>query len=160
MNTQKLVAAYSDFMHHLHESMETTLDSFIDAFENSKEKMQETSDFTKEEIDTVSTNVKRDVTHAAKHLPAQDNNSLSEWLKFDIELLETLAWDAFLSVADKTRIELAKIEHLAETHEYQSGDITMAGTFACNNCGKAIAFKAINRLPPCPACHHHKYVRQ
>ena len=160
MNTQKLITAYSDFTHHLHETMQETIDSFVDAFETSKEKMQESGTLTQEEIDIISSNVKRDVTHAAKNLSAQDKDSLSEWLKFDIELIETLAWDAFLSVADKTRIELAKIEHLAETHSYQSGDITIAGTFACDSCGKEIAFKAASRLPPCPTCHHHKYVRK
>jgi len=44
MNTPKLIAAYSQFMHHLHEAMEETLDSFTDAFETSKEKTRESSD--------------------------------------------------------------------------------------------------------------------
>lgn len=38
MNTEKLINAYSDFMHHLHDAMEDTLNSFTDAFEISKEK--------------------------------------------------------------------------------------------------------------------------
>ena len=41
MNTQKLITAYSEFMHHLHETMEDTLNSFTDAFEISKEKINE-----------------------------------------------------------------------------------------------------------------------
>ena len=159
MNTQKLITAYSEFMHHLHETMEDTLHSFTDAFEISKEKTNESSELTTEELDHVSAQVKRDVEHAAQNLPAHDNNSLSDWLKFDIELIENLTWDAFLSVADKTRIELAKIEFLAETHKYQSGDITIAGTFICNDCGKEIAFKATSRIPNCPTCHNHTFVR-
>ncbi len=159
MNTQKLITAYSEFMHHLHETMEDTLNSFTDAFEISKEKINESGDLTAEELEHISTQVKRDVEHAAISLPAHDNDSLSEWLKFDIELVENLTWDAFLSVADKTRIELAKLGQLAQTHKYQSGDITIAGTFICNDCGKEIAFKTTSRIPDCPTCHNHTFVR-
>jgi RNA polymerase-binding transcription factor DksA len=159
MNTEKLITAYSEFMHHLHDTMEETLNSFTDAFETSKEKVGESGELTAEEVDHVSSQVKRDVEHAAKNLPAHDNNSLSEWLKFDIELVENLTWDAFLSVADKTRIELAKLEHEAATHKYKSGDITIAGTFACEDCGKEIAFKAASQIPSCPTCHNHTFVR-
>ncbi|HCT98882.1 MAG TPA: hypothetical protein DF614_02040 [Methylococcaceae bacterium] len=161
MNTQKLIAAYSDFMRHLHETMEETVDSFTDAFETSKEKTRESTDLTHEELEQVSSHVKRDIEHAAKNLNANDNDSLSEWLKFDIELIENLTWDAFLSVADKTRIELAKIEHDAQIHHpYESGSITIAGTFVCNDCGKEISFKTTSRIPPCPTCHNHTFVRR
>lgn len=159
MNTEKLISAYSDFMHHLHETMEETLDSFTDAFEVSKDKISESGVLTAEELDHVSSQVKRDVEHAAQNLPAHDDESLSEWLKFDIELIENLTWDAFLSVADKTRIELAKLEQEAITHKYNSGDITIAGTFECNDCKKHIAFKNASRIPSCPICHNHTFVR-
>jgi hypothetical protein len=33
------------------------------------------------------------------------NNAVTEWLKFDIALLENFALDSFLSIADKTRLE-------------------------------------------------------
>jgi hypothetical protein len=159
MNTEKLITAYSEFMHHLHETMENTLNSFTDAFETSKEKVGENSDLTTDELNHVSNQVKRDVEHAAQNLPAHDNNSLTEWLKFDIELVENLTWDAFLSVADKTRIELAEIEQHAITHKYNNGDITIAGTFECESCKKHIAFKTASRIPECPTCHNHTFVR-
>ena len=88
-----------------------------------------------------------------------DNDSLSNWFKFDVELLENFTLDAFLSVADKTRIELAKIEQLAETHTYHSGDITVPGTFICDACGKEIAFKTASEIPECPACHAKTFIR-
>jgi hypothetical protein len=90
MNTPKLIAAYSEFMHHLHDTMEETWDSFTDAFETSKEKTRESTDLTHDELEQVSVHVKRDIEHAAKNLAAHDNNSLSEWLKFDIALIENL----------------------------------------------------------------------
>ena len=111
-------------------------------------------------MDKISGYVKRDIEHAANGLTAkEDKNSLSEWFKFDVELIENFTLDAFLSVADKTRIELAKIEQLAETHTYHSGDITVPGTFICDACGKEIAFKTASEIPECPACHAKTFIR-
>ncbi|MEI6541960.1 MAG: zinc ribbon-containing protein [Methylococcales bacterium] len=160
MNKNKLIAAYSDFMTHLHETMEDTLHSFAEALEISKEKTSQSSDLSKEDVDKISGYVKRDIEHAAQGLTAkEDKNSLSEWFKFDVELIENFTLDAFLSVADKTRIELAKIEQLAETHTYHSGDITVPGTFICDACGKEIAFKTASEIPECPACHAKTFIR-
>ncbi|MGZ5044443.1 MAG: zinc ribbon-containing protein, partial [Methylobacter sp.] len=86
MNKNKLVSAYTDFMKHLHETMEDTLHSFAEALEISKEKTRKDSNLTDEELDRVSAFVKRDVEHAARGLSdEEDKESLSEWFKFDIE---------------------------------------------------------------------------
>ena len=160
MNKNKLIAAYSDFMIHINETMEDTLHSFAEALEISKQKTSESNELSHEELDKISGYVKRDVEHAAQGLTAkEDKNSLSEWFKFDVELIENFTLDAFLSVADKTRIELAKIKQLAETHTYHSGDITVPGTFICDACGKEIAFKTASEIPECPACHANTFIR-
>ena len=154
MNKNKLIKAYSELMQHLHETMEDTLHTFADALEISKEKTGKTNELTDAEMDQVSGYVQRDIEHAAQDLPHQpDNDSLSEWFKFDVEL------DAFLSLADKTRIELEKIRQLAIKHTYHSGDITSPGTFICDACGKEIAFKTPSEIPECPKCHATTFIR-
>jgi hypothetical protein len=160
MNKNKLVTAYSDLITHLHETMEDTLHSFAEALEISKEKVSKDSDLTNDELNKVSGYVKRDIEHAAHGLSTKtDKDSLSEWFKFDIELIENFALDAFLSLADKTRLELAKLKELAETHAYRSGDITVPGTFICDDCGKEIAFKSPSEIPECPQCHGKTFIR-
>lgn len=160
MNKNKLVTAYTDFMKHLHETMENTLHSFAEALEISKEKTRKDSNLTDEELDKVSEFVRRDVEHAAHGLSdKEDKESLSEWFKFDIELIENFALDAFLSVADKTRLELAKLEEQAKAHTYHSGDITVPGTFICDDCGKEIAFKTAGEIPECPKCQGKTFIR-
>jgi rubrerythrin len=160
MNKNKLINAYTDLMEHIYEAMDDTLHSFAEALDISKEKIRKAGDLTNEELDKVSGFVKRDVERAAHGLSSTENSgSLSEWFKFDIELLENFALDAFLSIADKTRIELAKLQQLAETHTYHSGDITMPGTFICDECGKEIAFKSASEIPECPACHAKTFIR-
>jgi hypothetical protein len=160
MQKNKLITAYNDLMKQLHETMDETLHSLAEALEISKEKTSETSDLSKDEMDQVSAYVKRDIEHAAHGLTEkQDSDSLSEWFKFDIELIENFALDAFLSLADKTRVELAKLEQLAEQNTYHSGDITVPGTFVCDDCGKEIAFKSTSEIPECPQCHGKTFVR-
>jgi rubrerythrin len=160
MNKNKLIAAYSDFMKHLHETMEDTLHSFAEALEISKEKTRKSSNLTDDESNKLSGYVKRDIEHAAHGLSdEEDKDSLSEWFKFDIELIENFTLDAFLSVADKTRLELAKLEYQAEAHTYHSGDITGPGTFVCDECGKEIAFKTASEIPECPSCHAKTFIR-
>jgi rubrerythrin len=160
VDKNKLINAYTNLMEHIYEVMDDTLHSFAEALEISKEKLRHASDLTNEEWDKVSDFVKRDVEHAAHGLSSkEDNNSLSEWFKFDVKLLENFALDAFLSIADKTRIELAKLQELAKAHVYHSGDITMPGTFICDGCGKEIAFKTASEIPACPACHAKTFIR-
>jgi rubrerythrin len=140
--------------------MDDALHTLGEALEISTEKASKTSDLSKEDLNKVSGFVKRDVESAAHDLSAeQDEESLAEWFKFDIELIENFALDAFLSVADKTRIQLAELEERAKVHKYQSGEITLPGTFICDNCGKEIAFKTTSEIPVCPACHATTFVR-
>ena len=68
MNKNKLIAAYSDFMKHLHETMEDTLHTFAEALEISKEKTGKSSDLTEDELNKLSGYVKRDIEHAAHGL--------------------------------------------------------------------------------------------
>ncbi len=160
MNKNKFIAAYNEFMKHLHETMDETIHSLADALEISKEKTRKSTDLTKDEIDQVSDYVKRDIEHAAHGLSEKkDTESLSEWFKFDIELIENFALDAFLSLADKTRLELAKLGQLAELNTYHTGNITGPGTFVCDQCDKQIAFKSTSEIPECPACHGKTFVR-
>jgi rubrerythrin len=154
------VDAYTDLMEHLYEVMDDALHSWADALDIAKEKIRKVSDLTNEELDEITGFVKRDIEHAAHKLSdKEDSDSLSEWFRFDVELLENFTLDAFLSLADKTRIELAKLEELAKTHVYHSGDITIPGTFICDNCGKEIAFKSPSQIPECPACHANTFIR-
>jgi len=160
MDKNKLVAAYTELMEHLYMAMDDTLHSMADALEISKDKLKKAGSLTMEEVDVISEALKRDIESAAHGLPDhKDQNKLSEWFKFDIELIENFALDAFLSLADKTRIELAKLGEKAKRHQYRSGEVTLPGTFICDNCNKEIAFKAPSQIPQCPNCQGEIFTR-
>jgi hypothetical protein len=160
MTENKLIKAYDDLMSHLYEAMDDTLHNLADAMEIAKEKTSALGSHTQEEINHVADFVLRDIHHAATHSPDSETNSLREWLKFDIDLIENFALDAFLSIADKTRVKLAALEIDAKLyHPYQSGDIASPGTFSCAQCDKQISFKSTSVVPECPACHSQTFNR-
>ena len=161
MSDKKFVEAYDDLMGHLYEIMDDTLHSVADALDIAKEKTSELGGLSQEEVNQVAGFLMRDIEHAAGSSPQEnDKDSLTEWFKFDIELIENFALDAFTSIADKTRLELAKIETQAKKyHAYNSGDIAGPGTFVCDDCGKQIAFKSTSQIPSCPSCQGKKFSR-
>jgi rubrerythrin len=159
MSENKFVKAYDELMEHLYEIMDDSLHSVAEAMDIAKEKTIE--GLSQEDLDRIAHFLMRDIEHAADSTPVDnDSNSLSEWFKFDIELLENFALDTFTSIADKTRIELAKIENQAKKyHSYKSGDIAGPGTFVCDQCGKQIAFKSTSEIPECPECKAKTFSR-
>ena len=163
MSDNKFVKAYDELMEHLYEIMDDSLHSVAEAMEIAKEKTSELGGLTQEEISRIADFLMRDIEHAADSTPVEtdsDSNSLSEWFKFDIELLENFALDSFTSIADKTRIELAKIENQAKKyHSYKTGDVAGPGTFVCDQCGKHIAFKSTSEIPECPECKAKTFSR-
>ena len=161
MSENKLTEAYNDFMEYMYEATDDTIHSIADNIDAAKEKISELGGLTEEEVNHVAGSVGRDVHHAANALNDNSSDSLNEWLKFDIELLENFALDSFLSIADKTRIELAKLANNAEQydHPYQAGEPTAPGTLICKKCGKVIAFKSISIIPDCPECGAKTFIR-
>lgn len=160
MSENKLIEAYDNLMKHLYEVMDDGIHSLAHALEQAKEKTSELGGLTQEEINKVSDFVQRDVLHAAhSRTESKEDEDLSEWLKFDIDLLENFALEEFMSLADKTSVELAKFRVMAEANTYHSGEIASPGTFVCDQCGKEIAFKSTSEIPKCPACGADTFVR-
>lgn len=165
MSDKKFIDAYNKLMEYLYEAMDDTLHTVAEAMEIAKEKISSfgghAQEFTQEELDKVAHYVMRDIEHAAStSTPIKDKDSLAEWLKFDIELIENFALEAFLDIADKTRIELARLEQQAKQyHPYASGEITGPGTFVCDACSKRIAFKSTSLIPVCPGCGGKNFSR-
>ncbi|QWF69733.1 zinc ribbon-containing protein [Methylomonas paludis] len=160
MSEHKLIKTYDDLMGHLYEALDDTLHSVAEALEIAKEKTSALGGHTQEEINKIAGYVIRDINLAAINTPDSKPDSLSEWLKFDLNLIENFALKAFFDIADKTRLKLTELEWDAKQyHPYHSGDIAGPGTFVCDACGKQISFKSTSLIPDCPACQAKKFSR-
>ena len=161
MSENKLTKAYNDFMEYMYETTDDTVHSIADKLSASKEKISEIGGLSQEEINHVADAVTKDIHHLAIHSDNNDPDSLTEWLKFDLNLLENFALDAFLSITDKTRLSLEQLSYDAEQyrHPYKTGDLTAPGSLSCKQCDKIIAFKSIHVIPQCPDCGASTFIR-
>ncbi|MDT8406399.1 MAG: zinc ribbon-containing protein [Methylococcales bacterium] len=160
MSDNKLVQAYNRLLEHLNEIMDEGLHTLTEAIDKAKQRLTD-HDLSEEQLQQLEKAVHRDLGHAASAKQDDPAHDWSEWLKFDIDLLENFAWDAFLSVADKTQLELTKLKQRAGVeNRYFSGEITAPGTYVCASCGKEIAFKSPSQIPPCPTCGADSFMRK
>ena len=155
--TKRLADAYHTLMEQVHDKIEKEIHPKVsDAIEDSKEKMAELGELSKEEIDDVATYLKRDLKDAGEYLAS--NDSLTDWLKFDVALIENELWQRLTSLADKTRLELDQWTESGS--HYHTGHITSPGTLICRNCGKQLHFTRPSHVPPCPGCRGTDFKRE
>ena len=153
MTENKLIDAYNKMITHVHEDLGDASKTLARALEAAREQASEIGGLTQDEINKVADFVKRDIEEVAHSLTESDGDSLTEWLKFDIDLIENFAIDTFMNVADKTRLELAKLEQLARTNNtYQTGEIMAPGTLVCKQCGEPINITTTSEIPKCAKC--------
>ncbi len=128
--------------------------------EAAKEKAVELGELTRDEAEKVGTWLKRDIEDAAEYLAGDEARDLVDWFKFDIQLIEDRLLEMFTRVADKTRLELIRLQQAADrSSEYHTGEITGIGALECVGCGKRLHFHATGHIPPCPECHGTRFIR-
>ena len=160
----KLVDAYNRMMSRIRDLIETadaqTVPSLQKAIDNARLQAVHLGEITQEEAEAIGNYIKRDVNDAAEYL-METSHEFSEWLMLDIDIIEQKILELFLSVADKTRLELEQLSHPNGdvVHAYHSGEITGPGTLVCTNCGHKLQFHTTRRITPCVKCHHTVYKR-
>ena len=161
---EKLAKAYDTMLERVkalfEEASEEALPKVQHALDAAGEKAMELGELTREEVDKVSEYLRRDIVDAAEYLTGPEPKELMDWLKFDLQLIEAGVLHLFLSVADKTKLELMDIEERAyQATHYHTGEITGIGTLVCDQCGEQLKFYRTGHIPPCPKCHGTEYQR-
>ena len=160
--SNRLIEAYNQMMASIRSAFESTDDeemSLSKAMSMARDEITHISDVTQDEAEEISTFIKRDINDAAEYM-MESSSEFSDWLMLDIEVIERKLIDLFLSVADKTRIELEQIGvQNRELSLYYSGEITGPGTLQCNECGHKVAFTTTSQIENCRECGHNTFKR-
>ena len=131
------------------------------AIDYAKEKAVELEELTLEEAEKIGNYLRRDVEDAAEYLAGEKTEELKAWFRFDVARIEDQLLELFLSVADRTRLDMLDLEEqLVEASEYHSGEITGPGSLVCINCGLVQHFHKTSHIPPCSKCHETAFVRE
>ncbi len=159
---QRLTELYDTLMEKAHEVMERGQESgetLVKALKYAVDTVVEMGEYTREEAQRASDFLQRDLQDAGSYFQ-RTRKEFADWLHMDMELIEWTLIDMFMSVADRTRVELAKLSEQAEqASHYRTGETTGPGTLVCDNCGEKLHFKHSAHIPPCPKCHKSDFSR-
>lgn len=152
----RLAAAYDKILQEVHEAFESARENALPGLKeylaDARERMVELGELTREEAEKVASYVERDMKDAASYL-LETGEQLSAWWRFDVQQIEQRMQEMFTSVADQTKLELAKLAQRANRSSlYHTGEVTGPGTLVCCGCGKEMHFKKTGHIPPCSGC--------
>ena len=161
---EKWLRAYDDMMVRvktaIEEAEEHTFPAIKRYIANARDTAVELEELTKEEAEKIAYFLERDLEDAGRHM-AESGHELSDWLRFDIGLIEDRLLEVLLKVADHTRLDMLQFERdIEEGPPYNAGEVTGPGTLVCNVCGEVIRFHSTGYIPECPACGHTVYHRK
>lgn len=158
----RLIKTYNQMMAAIRETFENTDTSdqtLQKALSEAKEQAIHLGEVTAEEAHEISEYIKRDINDAAEYM-METSAEFSDWLMLDIEIIERNIIDLFLSVADRTRVELEQFKNPPhDPNEYHSGEITGPGTLVCTQCGHNVPFITTGEIEPCPECKNTTFRR-
>lgn len=138
-----------------------SIPSLVHAIEVGKDKAVEFQELSLEEAERIGKFLRRDIDDAAKYL-ANTQGDLSDWLRFDLELIEERLAEVFLHVANSTSIELLLLvdgSYQSDVNEYFTDDVTGPGTLQCTACEHLLCFQKTSHIPSCPECGGNVFKR-
>jgi len=148
-NGSSLVEAYNLMILRVKNSIDSaeahTVPTLQKAIEQARKKAIHLGEVSLEEAEEVGNYIKRDINDAAEYL-METSHEFSEWLMLDLDLIEQKVLELFLSVADKTHLELEQLARPScstAIKEYRSGKITGPGSLVCVKC---------RQIPQCEKC--------
>lgn len=158
-----LVDAYNQMMARIKDSIESAEENAVPslqkAIDMAKKQAIRLGEISMEEAEEIGNYIKRDINDAAEYL-METSHEFSEWLLLDIDIIEQKVLELFLSVADKTRVELEQFAKPAcKIVEYSTGQVTGPGSLVCDKCGQMIHFNTTGHIPACPKCHNNSFKR-
>lgn len=165
-----LVEAYNQMMSRVKDSIDNAeahaIPTLQKAINHARKQAIHLGEITAEEAEEVGNYIKRDINDAAEYL-METSHEFSEWLMLDIEIIEQKVLELFLSVADKTRLELEQLSRPgcdieatdSQETEYKTGEITGPGTLVCIACLEKIQFNTTDTIPACSHCNGQIFKR-
>jgi len=127
--------------------------------QSAQQQAVELGELNAEEAERISYYLRRDLHDAATFLSATEH-ALADWLKFDLEILESQFLALFSGMVDHTQQELDNLaERAKQASQWQSGEITAPGTLQCLSCQHTLQFHQPDYIPLCPNCGSNLFTR-
>ena len=116
-NTTSLIESYNQMMRRVKDTIDNAeahaMPTLQMAIEQAQQQAVHLGEITLDEADEIARYIRHDINDAAEYL-MESSHEFSNWLLLDIEIIEQKVVELFLSVADKTRLELQQFTQLDE----------------------------------------------
>ncbi len=159
----RLANAYDQMMEHaslaLDRARNDSAPSIKHLLKAARDEVVATGDLTRDEANKVMGYIRRDLGHAAEYVETY-RQELSDWLRFDIQLLEQRIADVLSTMVDHTRATLNEFAVRADSIGWKTGEIVGPGTLHCKICNQLLYFHKTGHIPPCPKCKHTVFIRE
>lgn len=125
---------------------------------SAREKMTQTTDLTRTEIEEITLAVRRDLKEfATSYGESQAAFSDSVFMRVIKESL----WQELADITDKTQLEWREVfEDLNHHGVYHSGEVVGLGNLICEKCHNPLPVYTPEVLPLCPKCGHDHFQRR
>ncbi len=154
---QRLTRAYEQMLEHIksfHSKHRLT-----DAVKEAEHVLLQVGELTHDEVELIAKYVTRDFADMTQFLH-ETEEGLTDWLLFDVELIEDRLWESFTSIADQALLDWQTLAlRLQRGPIYKTGEVTGIGSLQCDNCGEILHFHQVSHIPPCPKCHKSLFSR-
>ena len=159
----KLVEAYKVMAERMQALLKEKQDQIsvpiIHALEKAREKAVALEELTREEAETISAYLMRDLHDAAEFIE-KNGTDFRDWLLLETELIEDSILDLLPPLVDETRLALDDIARKAlELGEWHTGEIVSPGILECKQCQHQLHITKTGHIPPCPHCHNSHFKR-
>ena len=166
MNTtnEKILSAFNHALEEFQKLMETTEQSLkptVDEMvQNASKISRQVYALTQDESKLISDQLSKELKHLKQYLRSE-GKEVSQWLDFDLQMVEDRFVEVALSAADKVWLDFKKFEEDVQNPPvYQTGEICSAGTLICTQCNKTLTFTRTSHIPPCSGCHGTHFRRK
>lgn len=139
----------------------TSLDELRREIDNAVEHEVELEEMTRDEIALLAAYLRRDLEHLMNFVD-DTGDSLGDWLRLDLSLIERQLSDLLFTIADKTLVDNLELDqklHNEDGGHYISGEIATAGVLRCLACGHMRCLTRTSHIEPCEACNSHYFER-
>jgi isocitrate dehydrogenase len=152
-------ALYDRFTERVRELIESSQKKSKEAVDKAVEKAMETAreqiaaagEFSAEQGELFKKYMRRDLAQTEQDMLALGKEAKE---RLHPARLGAGALSSISRLLDATGAALQSLSrHTEEALTFNTGDITMAGTLTCTQCGQKVQLKHTTRIPPCPSCH-------
>lgn len=136
-------------------SQEKTKEAMDKAMEAAREQLHAAGEFSAEQGMLFKNFMQRDMETTAEDLR---NLSTEAKDRLNPARIGAGALSSISRLLEATGSALQNLSRKAEASlQFNTGEITSAGTLTCSKCGQTVQLKRTAHIPPCPSCHSTQF---